>query len=71
MIGGQTECFHLLTVNPHLQVASDPADQVWGRTLLVALRCHRLVGMDVQQQHLVQHYLPQLWGELSNQLQAG
>lgn len=57
-------------MNPHLQVSSDPADQVGRRSLLAALGRHRLVSADLQQQHLVQHHLPQLRGELSNELQA-
>ncbi len=65
------QCFHQLTVNPHLQVSSDPADQVGGRSLLATLGRHRFVRADLQQQHLVQHHLPQLRGELGNKLQAG
>lgn len=64
-------CLRPLTVNPHLQVTSDPADQVGGRPLLAALGRHRLVRADLQQQDLVQHNLPQLRGELCDELQAG
>lgn len=67
----QTSCFHLLTMNPHLQISSDPADQVGGWPLLAALSRHGLVGAHLQQEHLIQHHLPQLWGELGNKLQAG
>lgn len=66
-----SQCCHPLTVNPHLQVTSDPADQVGRRSLLAALCCHRLVSAHLQQQHLIQHHLPQLRGELCDQLQAG
>ena len=66
----QIHSFHPRTMNPHLQVSSDPADQVGRRSLLAALGRHRLVSADLQQQHLVQHHLPQLRGELSNELQA-
>lgn len=58
-------------MNPHLQVSSDPADQVGGRSLLAALGCHTFVCADLQQQHLVQHDLPQFGGELGDELQAG
>lgn len=58
-------------MNPHLQIPSDPAHQVRGRPLLAALSRHRLVRTDLQQQHLVQHHLPQLRGELRHKLQAG
>lgn len=59
------------TVNPHLQVASDSADQVGGRPLSAALRGQTLVSPDVQQQHFIQHHLPQLRGKLCDQLQTG
>lgn len=58
-------------MNPHLQVTSDPAHQVGGRSLLAALGRLRLVSADLQQQHLVQHHLPQLRGELGDELQTG
>lgn len=58
-------------MDPHLQVSPDAADQVRGRSLLAALGRHHLVGSNLQQQHLVQHHLPQLRGELGDQLQAG
>lgn len=58
-------------MDPHLQVASDPADQIGGRPLLAALGRHRLVRPDLQQQHLVQHHLPELGRELGDELQAG
>lgn len=58
-------------MNPHLQISSDPADQVRGWSLLTALSRHRLMCANLQQEHLIQHHLPQLWGELSNKLQAG
>lgn len=45
--------FHPLTVDPHLQVTSDPADQVRGRSLLAALGRHRLVRSNLQQQHFI------------------
>lgn len=58
-------------MDPHLQVASDPADQIGGRPLFAAFGRHRLVRPDLQQQHLVQHHLPELGRELGDELQAG
>lgn len=58
-------------MNPHLQISSDPADQIRGWSLLAALSRHRLMRADLQQEHLIQHHLPQLWGELGNKLQTG
>lgn len=58
-------------MDPHLQVASDPADQIGGRPLFAALGRHRLVRPDLQQQHLIQHHLPELGRELGDELQAG
>lgn len=47
-----------LTVDPHLKVASDPAHQVWRRSFHPTLG---LMSSHIQQQHLIQHDLPQLW----------
>lgn len=58
-------------MDPHLQIAPDPADQIRGWSLFAALSSHRLMRPDLQQQHLVQHHLSQLWGELCDELQAG
>lgn len=58
-------------MNPHLQISSDPADQIRGWSLLAALSRHGLVCANLQQEHLIQHHLPQLRGELGNELQTG
>lgn len=58
-------------MNPHLQVSSDPADQVRGRAILAALSSQTLVSSDFQQQDLVEHHLPELWRKLCDELQAG
>lgn len=44
-------------MNPHLEVASDSAHQVWRWSFHPTLG---LVRTHIQQQHLVQHDLPQL-----------
>lgn len=58
-------------MDPHLQVTSDPADQVGWRPLLAAFSRRHLVSADLQQQHLVEHHLSELRGELGDELQAG
>lgn len=44
-----------LTVDPHLEVASDPAHQVWRGSFQPSLS---LMCSHLQQQQLVQHDLP-------------
>lgn len=58
------------TMYPHLQISTDPADQVGWRSLRVAFGSSCLVCSDLHQQQLIEHDLTQLWRKLCHQLEA-